>query len=623
MLRNPQALAREDLPLKVNDFFLGAATPDLTAVADWAVAQDEPELLQHLVTLGFAGTVTITRIGDGALLAAVAEAGLPVLLLLAEPITPANIGVLIDLFRSEGADVRTLCLPLSESLTAGNVSALDTLLGLVDEHLALTQLHVDVVDSDEPSEEMRFALAGSTACLTLGGASVRPLLVCDITDPDETQADMLREFLCDASMGTPQRAPMAVFVAQQLAKLAMAQGNDALLRAVVRLSPFHTCTLSELPAPDQLARLTRCGCRVGLVRNVTEASLPETLALLASQSLVWVSLDLTIQDSLSEDALAVLANGILNCASLQQLTLAVSPGVVFKGLLRLDPLGTWPAHPGSVRLRLAAAPDPGMSACLVALTARLQPLSLWLSCEQPVSAGHFLQELASSPGAPGLETLHVTCGQPDASFDMPGALATLMSRFKRVQEIVIVSNTLVSDDSVMALQSSAVNVLSLNHLKLAARGSRAGEVIVIGLEPALRIRRGEFQRAYFVGASVGFFQILDLPADTGYLFGENALLDTHSHHALAATSKATAARAAEYRRRLQVPAIADALMHDALNIVVLREMLTDADGMIDEALVDAIRVRLETAAAQAGADEQQATRAALALSLLDAARVAH
>ena len=512
---------------------------------------------------------------------------------------PSAVDALIQSLQRADAEVPALHLHLSVHIEAAALVPLLATLDLLAAQGRLAGLTVTVDhDIQRPiPAPLRWALAGSKACLVLSGASVRPLIVGDPawvrSSPDPTLADFLNMALCKAL----DRA-LEIQVASVLSALAMkTPGEDALLRAVAVLSPGHQWRLAALPDAGAYTRLANARVPLCLNLSLTSATAGPLAEWLATPRPLLHSIELRVCGHLDGPAWMLLWTRVVGQPSLRQVEVDIQPLAVVDGWAAPEGLPLRPmARVETVRLGVHHADDAPLAAWLVEW---LHPQNLTLGTLRVDTTVALLQALANPQRHDTLRELRIVCGGGMTGPRDVGLVKTLidfLQTFDRVRAVYMsLPHPLPGGATLQALRAVVRKNLLLGSTHLVSSGpSPWAGVRDVFAKPLWRsLGRGDYFLAHCVGGLRAFFFChLHNDPDLAEGFLKQEWLPMSDLLSLSGVSIDTRRAAVGHRSEAHAPEIVRVMRLGLLDPSTLRELLTGPTETIDPDLVRAVSQQL-------------------------------
>lgn len=512
---------------------------------------------------------------------------------------PSAVDALVQSLQRADVEVPALHLHLSAHIEA---SALAPLLATLDSLAAQGQLVGLAVTVDHDiqrpiPEALRWALAGSKACLVLSGASVRPLIVGDPAwvrnPPDPTLADFLNMALCDV-LG---RA-LEIQAASVLSTLAMkTPGEDALLRAVSVLSPGHQWRLAALPDPWAYTRLANARVPLCLNLSLTSATAGPLAEWLAVPRPLLRSIELRVSGRMDGQAWMLLWTRVVGQPSLRHVEVEIQSQVVVDGWAAPEGLPLRPmARVQTVRVGVHDADEAPLAAWLVEW---LHPLSLTLGTHRVDTTVALLKALMDPAPHDTLRELRIVCGGGLTGPRDVGLVKTLidfLQTFDRVRDVYMsLPHPLPGGATLQALRAVAWKNLLLGSTHLVSSGpSPWAGVRDVFTKPLWRsLGHGDYFLAHRVGGLRAFFFFyLHNDPDLAEGFLKQAWLPMIDLVSLSGVSIDTRRAAVGHRSESHAQEIVRVMRLGLLDPSTLRELLTGPAEAIDPDLVRAVSQQL-------------------------------
>ncbi len=512
---------------------------------------------------------------------------------------PSAVDALVQSLQRADAEVPALHLHLSVHIDA---SALAPLLATLDSLVAQGRLVGLTVTVDHDIQRpipapLRWALAGSKACLVLSGASVRPLIVGDPAwvrnPPDPTLADFLNMARCDV-----RGRDLEIQAASVLSTLAMkTPGEDALLRAVAVLSPCHQWRLAALPDAGAYTRLTNAQVPLCLNLSLTPATIGPLGEWLATPHPLLHSIELRVSGRLDGQAWMLLWTRVVGQPSLRHVEVEIQPQAVVDGWAAPEGLPLRPmARVQTVRLGVDGADEAPLAAWLVEW---LHPLNLTLGTHRVDTTVALLQALTNPERHDTLRELRIVCGG-----GMPGprdvglvkTLITFLQTFDRVRAVYMsLPHPLPGGATLQALRAVVCQNLLLGSTHLVSGGpSPWSGLRDVFIKPLWRgLGRGDYFLAHRVGGLRAFFFFhLHNDPDLADGFVQQEWLPMSDQVSLSGVSFATRRAAVGHRSESHAQEIVRVMRLGLLDPPTLRELLTGPMEAIDPDLVLAVFLQL-------------------------------
>ncbi len=513
---------------------------------------------------------------------------------------PRDIDALIESLQRPGAPAMAPGLHLSARTDAEAEALAEPLLKLDElaRQGALTALTVTV---EEPvGDRLRELLADSKGLLVLSGATLRPLLFRDLArvrnELQKPDSEALDDFL-GMRLGAKPGQALPVQVASTLARIAVASGEDALLRAVSVLSPCYQWRFTGVPEPQLYARLARLGVPCSLGLRITRDSACALADWLQVPRPLLQAVEFDLAESLDADAAMPLWTGVANQGSIRRVELTIPSGVEIGWTARTEPAWVHTARLPLLRIRLHDLYKQ-TSPLVAQFMEWFQPVDLELRSLWVSSAATTLDGLDPAHQRP-LHSLSVVCEHAIGPLEpsLTHALIGFLLRFDRVGQVrVSVRHALPGDMVLKTLNTVAGQNLQLRSVELVRNVASTWEGHRHRFEKTLEqgLRKGtRFFRAYLVGDIEGFFQHHVVgTADPAQTVIDGEWLSTRDALALDLVSSHTHRAAVARRRQEQALVLVTAMGDGSLEPATLRELLTGPSGEIDTGLVTAVFLRL-------------------------------
>lgn len=522
---------------------------------------------------------------------------------------PSAIDALVQSLQRPDAEVPALRLQLSIHVEA---SALAGLLATLDGLAAqgrLVNLVVTVADAGRGPipEPLRWALAGSKACLVLSGTTVRALILGGpdwVRDPkDPTLRDFLdMKLLC----GSVDDA-LEVQAAGALAQLAMkATGEDALLRAAAVLSPGYQWRFRDhLPDPQVYARLARAGVPMCLNLPLTSDTAGPLAEWLERPQPLLRSIELRVSGRVDEPSWMLLWTRVVAQASLRSVEVEIRPGAVV-GLALREGLPVRPmARMEAVRLCVHSVNEAPLAAWLVEW---LHPMNLTLRTHRTDTTVALLQAIGDPAPHDTLRELRIICGggmTGPRDVGLVKALIDFLRRFDRVRSVYMsLPHPLPNGATLQTLRAVVLQNLLLGKLQLVhgAPSSWANPTDVFDKPLWRGLGQGNYFHAHSVGGLRAFLQHhLRNDPDLADHFLKQEWLPVSDLVSLSGVSSGTRRAAIKHRSQPHAQEIVRVMRLGLLDPFTLRELLTGPAEEIDVHLVLQVILQLRDAGADPSA----------------------
>lgn len=512
---------------------------------------------------------------------------------------PSAVDALVQSLRRPDAEVPALRLHLSAHVEA---PALAELLATLDQLAAqgeLVSLVVTVADADRGPipQPLRWALAGSKACLVLSGATVRRLILGDpawVQDPkDPTLVDFLNMTLCGA-----MDHALEVQAAGALSRLAMqTTGEDALLRAAAVLSPGYQWRFEDLPDPGVYKRLVNAQVSLCVNLSLTRATIGPLAQWLEMRHPLLRSIEVRVSGCLEGPAWMLLWTRVVAQASLRNVEVEIRPQVVVEDMAAQEGLPLRPlARMEAVRLCVHGADEAPLAAWLVEW---LHPMDLTLRTHRVDTTRALLKALEDPAPHDTLRDLRIICsggvtGPRDVG--LVKALIDFLQRFDRVRRVYLsLPHPLPGGATLQVLRAVVLKNLLLKWLQLvyAAPSSWMTPVDMFGKPLWQGFGQGNYFQAHGVGGLRAFFHHhLHNDRDLAYGFMEREWLPMSDLVSLSGVSADTRREAVKLRSESHAQEIVRVMRLGLFDPFALRELLTGPAGEIDPDLVLAVFLQL-------------------------------